>query len=106
MVIRREFDCRGFSEEGSQLEFYSTMLGKEIRTLEVQSQLHHGVEIDFKLPYDLLQGSYKSWLKISIAPQENLLQGCRTEQQGGECTLKRLSCPTKIYSNTTYTSNM
>ena len=81
---------RVLSEEGSRLEYYTTISGNEIRTLEVQSRAHHGVEIDYKLPYDLLQGSYKSWLSLSIDPQKSLLKGCRTEQQGGECTLKVL----------------
>ena len=82
---------RVLSEDGSQLEYYTTLSGKEVRTLEVQSRAHQGVEIDFKLPYDLLQGSYKSWLKVSMDPQEGLLKGCRTEQQGGECEPQKIA---------------
>ena len=81
---------RALSEEGSRLEYYRTISGNEIRTLEVQSRVHHAVEIDFKLPYDLLQGSYKSWLRVSIDPRASILQGCRTEQQGSECEPQKI----------------
>ena len=82
---------RVLSEEGSRLEYYTTLSGKEIRTLDVQSRAHHGVEIDYKLPYELLQGSYKSWLRISIDPQQGILKGCRVEQQQAECEMQEVS---------------
>ena len=94
-VVRGTYgDQQGFrltrvlSQDGSQLEYYTTLSGKEVRTLEVQSSAHQGVEIDFKLPYDLLQGSYKSWLKISIDPQQGVMRGCRAEQQDAECEMQ------------------
>ena len=82
---------RILSEEGSRLEYYTTLSGKEVRTLDVQSRAHHGVEIDYKLPYDLLQGSYKSWLRISIDPIQGVMKGCRAEQQLAGCEMQSVS---------------
>lgn len=81
---------RSISTTGSSLEEYELTNGRRIQTFTLQSLPHSSTELDYKLPYALLDGSYKSWLQLNIDPQEGLLTGCRTEKQGGECERKTL----------------
>ena len=81
---------RIISTTGSSLEEYEIINGRRVQTFTLQSFPHTSTELDYKLPYALLDGSYKSWLQLNIDPQEGLLKGCRTEKQGGECELKTL----------------
>ena len=76
---------RSISTTGSSLEEYEMINGRRVQTLTLQSLPHTNTELDYKLPYALLDGSYKSWLQLNIDPQEGLLIGCRTEKQDGEC---------------------
>mgnify|MGYP001027053593 CR=1 FL=1 len=76
---------RTFSPEGqSDLQHFLTINGAETRTLEIQSSPHKTMTIDYKLPFELLGTSYKSWLRVSIDPQSKVMQGCRVERKG-EC---------------------
>jgi len=71
-------------EDQSEVQHFLTIAGIETRTLEIQSSVHKSMTIDYKLPFELLGTSYKSWLRISIDPQSKMMQGCRVEQKG-EC---------------------
>jgi hypothetical protein len=76
---------RSFSQKWqSDVEHFLTIDGVETRTLKVQSSVHKDMTIDYKLPFELLGTSYKSWLRVSIDPQLKMMQGCRVEQKG-EC---------------------
>lgn len=81
---------RSISMTGSSLEEYEMINGRRVQTFTLQSLPHTTAELDYKLPYALLDGSYKSWLQLNIDPQQRVLTGCRTEKQAGGCERKTM----------------
>lgn len=81
--------------EGASRSEYSSVNGRKIQTRTLESVPHSSMTIDYKLPYALLNGSYKSWLRISIDPTAANFEGCRAEKQGGECETQSIDLSSK-----------
>ena len=69
-------------DERSYTQYFQTVTGEEIRSLEMLSKPHQGTRFDYKLPLELLGDTYQPWLHVSINPQQKTIQGCRAVEKG------------------------